>query len=266
MYGFLHGFITVGLGSAVSASFGFWITRKISLKWFESKIESSSKLMSLRNMVEQHPFKIIILMRLLPIPFGLQNGLCAMTRISYTTFIYSSVIGLLPENFLLSYFGSTIKTITDITNGQGNAFTSYQQTLLIVAIVVGVVITCFGKRVLKLFNNNNTSNLNSTFNTIGNSDDLSVPSSSSSSSIFDNSSISISSSSNIHESTVNNCKKIESSRDIVLVIKSSQTLPNNHNNNSSPFNFNSSSIPTTTISSIPSSSSSSNQPTVKSRK
>ncbi|KAN0016071.1 hypothetical protein ACTFIU_006024 [Dictyostelium citrinum] len=218
IYGFVPGFITVAIGSAISASFGFWTTRKLSLKFFESKIEQSPKLSSLRNRVEQHPFKIIIIMRLLPIPFGIQNGLCAVTRISYTKFIYSSVIGLTFENLLLSYLGSSIKSITDITNGHQNAFSSYQQGLIAIAIIAGIVLTCIGKKVLSLSayhqplpvtmndininnNTNNSNNNNSNNNSNNNNNGIDE---------------------NINNINTTNSKDNQA-KDIVLVIKSTSS-------------------------------------------
>ncbi|GAM26313.1 hypothetical protein SAMD00019534_094880, partial [Acytostelium subglobosum LB1] len=202
VYGFMHGLITVMVGSVLSAAAGFWLTRKISLRWFESKIESSQRLSSLRSMVEHHPFKIIIIMRMLPIPFGLQNGLCAMTRISFSTFIYSSAIGLVPENSLFVYIGTTLKTISDITGDNKNPFSYYQQILLVFAIIGGIVLSVVGKRLLH-----------------------------SSSSLLHTPSITISS--NTHEPTINGQKELETSRDIILTIKSTQSMSSSSSSPSS---------------------------------
>ncbi|KAM9968739.1 hypothetical protein ACTFIW_000613 [Dictyostelium discoideum] len=211
IYGFVPGFITVAIGSAISASFGFWTTRKLSLKFFESKIEQSPKLSSLRNRVEQHPFKIIIIMRLLPIPFGIQNGLCAVTRISYTKFIYSSVIGLTFENLLLSYLGSSIKSITDITNGHQNAFSSYQQGLIAIAIVAAIILTCIGKKVLSLSAYHQP--LPVTMNDINNNNN----------GINDENNNSINNNGINNINNNNNNTKDNQAKDIVLVIKSTSS-------------------------------------------
>ncbi|KYQ92090.1 hypothetical protein DLAC_06927 [Tieghemostelium lacteum] len=210
IYGFINGFITVCIGSAISASFGFWITRKLTLKWFETKIESSSKLTAVRNLLEQHPKKIIFFIRLLPIPFGLQNGLCAVTRISFTTFLSASVIGLLPENLILSYIGSKLTDLT--SSNQHNTITSYQQNLLIGAILIGLILTLIGRKVLQWSHPNHSLPMTSVSTT----------------NLFQNSTISITS----NESTVvspnqhnlgPNQKQLDTNRDIILVIKSTSS-------------------------------------------
>ncbi|KAF2075126.1 hypothetical protein CYY_003561 [Polysphondylium violaceum] len=222
IYGFFYGFLTVALGSALSASFGFWITRKVSLKWFENKIESSPKLSNLRRKVEQHPFKIIITMRLLPIPFGLQNGLCAMTRISYSSFIYSSIIGLSLENCLIAYIGSTIKTMTDITsNGHKNAFSSFQQIILVVGIVGGILLTCLSKKFLQSPFNSPAVTISTTLTTTINSNNTNNNSNSN-----DNNHSTININTLSHESNNNNNNKQFESKDsasILVNIKSNSS-------------------------------------------
>lgn len=89
IYGYFLGFLTVTAGSVLSAVFGFWVARHFCRSWVEDRIKSSTRLSSLMPALEVHAFKITLVMRFLPLPFGLQNGLCAVctcsTRVVFNT-------------------------------------------------------------------------------------------------------------------------------------------------------------------------------------
>jgi len=59
---------------------------------------------------------ICFMMRLSPIPYGLQNSLFAVTDISYQKFIFSTWIGLLPFQLLWTHFGTTMASLSSEEN------------------------------------------------------------------------------------------------------------------------------------------------------
>jgi len=148
IYGYFLGFLTVTIGSVSSACFGFWVARHFCRSWVEDRIKSSSRLSSLMPALEVHAFKITLVMRFLPLPFGLQNGLCAMTNITPYMFFIASIIGLLPENSLLLYFGHSFRSIGELASGGFGSFSVFQKAMLVVALAVGIVSAFFGKKVL----------------------------------------------------------------------------------------------------------------------
>lgn len=149
--GFLYkevlGLITAMVGSVSASMFGFWITRTFCRSWIEEKIKASARLSALLLAMEYHSFKITLMVRFLPLPFGLQNALCAMTSISASKFLISSSIGLLPENMLLIYFGSTFESISETTNGQ-SGIPRYEKVLLGVAVLVTCAVFLLGRKML----------------------------------------------------------------------------------------------------------------------
>lgn len=148
IYGYTLGFLTITIGSVSSACFGFWIARHFCRGWIEERIKASARLSSLMPALEEHAFKITLVMRFLPLPFGLQNGLCAVTNITPHMFFVASVIGLIPENTLLLYFGHSFRSIGELASGDIGSFSISQQIMLVVAALAGVVSIIFGRRVL----------------------------------------------------------------------------------------------------------------------
>lgn len=148
LYGYYLGFATTMIGSVSSGMFGFWITRAFCRAWIEEKIKASARLSALLLSMEVHSFKITLMLRLLPLPFGLQNGLCAMTSITPPMYLLASAIGLLPENVLLIYFGNSFESITELARGDFGSISIYEKVFLGVALLVTAIIVLVGRRML----------------------------------------------------------------------------------------------------------------------
>ena len=57
----------------------------------------------------KHAFKLVLLSRLTPLPFGLMNAFFAVSEVSNCDYILASVLGLLPTQAINAYIGE-IKT------------------------------------------------------------------------------------------------------------------------------------------------------------
>jgi uncharacterized membrane protein YdjX (TVP38/TMEM64 family) len=148
LYNIPLGIATAMTGSVFSGLFGFWITRTFCRAWIDEKIKSSARLSSLLLAMEIYSFKVTLMVRFLPLPFGLQNGLCAMTSITAPKFLLSSTIGLLPENLLLIYFGNSFTNIGQISHGDFGSISTHEKVLLATAVLGTVVIFILGRRML----------------------------------------------------------------------------------------------------------------------
>ena len=60
----------------------------------------------------------------MPLPFGLANFAFAITKVNYFTFILSSVLGLLPSQFILCYIGSTLKSMSSVLANESTTKTA----------------------------------------------------------------------------------------------------------------------------------------------
>jgi len=87
--------------------------------------------------VENNAWKITLITRLLPFPFGLVNGLFALSSISFPVFLVGSFIGLLPFQLMWTYFGTTLRSIAEAVNGD-LPFGMWQQFLLLLQIGLGI--------------------------------------------------------------------------------------------------------------------------------
>ena len=80
LYGMLRGQAVVTVSVAIGFMIGFVVCRCCMREWAGQYIASSPALLAMTKVVEgPHGFKVILLTRLTPIPFGLQNALFAVS-------------------------------------------------------------------------------------------------------------------------------------------------------------------------------------------
>jgi len=114
LYGFFMGLLTVTISVAVGVVVSLIVCRKFIKNLVQSKLQSEHLKAIIRVVESRRGFKVVVLTRLTPIPFGLQNGLFAITNMRIHKCLLASVIGLLPTQTLNTYIGSSLRTMEDI--------------------------------------------------------------------------------------------------------------------------------------------------------
>ena len=79
MYGMVMGTVTVSIGATTGACVAFWLCRTLTKKWIEKHLSTNAKFNLFMLEVENNAWKITLITRLLPFPFGLVNGLFAVS-------------------------------------------------------------------------------------------------------------------------------------------------------------------------------------------
>jgi len=152
MYGIIRGTLTTVIGIIIGSSVSYWLCGTLCKNYVEKKILQNKKAEALLKGVRRHGFKIILMSRLTPVPFGVQNALFGISGIKFYWYVLATFLGMLPEAFLWCYFGSKIHEITDVLHGE-KEFGVWQKVILgsqIAAIVLLVLLLGFiGRRAMK---------------------------------------------------------------------------------------------------------------------
>ncbi|XP_033626810.1 transmembrane protein 64-like [Asterias rubens] len=136
-YGIALGTMTVIFCALGGAYCAFVFCRLPCTAFLLAKLQNDY-LQAIVNLVEgEHSFKVIALTRLTPIPFGLQNGLFAMTNVSVCTFVSATAVGLFPNQLLSSYLGSTLRSVKDLTHHQWNS------PVVIIQVCLTITLSCY---------------------------------------------------------------------------------------------------------------------------
>lgn len=84
LYGWILGFLTVTIGSMIGAAVSFIVCRRMLASWVEQKlVQRQQMFVAIIRAIEKHAFKICFMVRMAPIPFGLQNAIFAVSLYSF---------------------------------------------------------------------------------------------------------------------------------------------------------------------------------------
>eukprot|EP01095_Lingulamoeba_sp_RSL-Kostka_P001683 TRINITY_DN1245_c1_g5_i1.p1 TRINITY_DN1245_c1_g5~~TRINITY_DN1245_c1_g5_i1.p1 ORF type:complete len:353 (-),score=74.37 TRINITY_DN1245_c1_g5_i1:19-1077(-) len=133
-----------------------------------NNIQNSVSMMS----KSEPSFVLATLFRLAPFPFGFSNALLSLTSIGWKKYALTTFLGLFPFQVMWVYLGTTVRSLTDVA--QGNIETSYGQIIsLTIQLFVGIVVPVylvihFKQKITNLKNNNNNATNSSNSNSNSN--------------------------------------------------------------------------------------------------
>jgi uncharacterized membrane protein YdjX (TVP38/TMEM64 family) len=145
IFGPIKGFILVMIGLTLSGTFAFYLARSLG-KPFVTKI-TRGKLLKLDENIENHGFKIMLLMRLSTLfPYDPLSYAAGLTKMKYRDFILASVIGAFPEMLAYCYLGHNMR------------YPSSRRFIIPVVLVAAVAIggSFMYRSAIKKKNHNNT--------------------------------------------------------------------------------------------------------------
>lgn len=104
-------------------------------------LEKQPKLKSLDNLLAKDSFKIMFLLRLLPLPFALLSYALSVTRVKFKAYI-GSTSGILIYHLVLVYFGYTAKHLSSIAGSAhtGRPVNFYLLSSGLIAILLVLVL------------------------------------------------------------------------------------------------------------------------------
>lgn len=83
-------------------------------------------------------FKVVLLARLTPIPFGLQNTIFGVSNVHRLSYYLGTMIGLFPAQFINVYIGSSLRSMHEVFSNHSTALASYG--VFVVEICIGIAL------------------------------------------------------------------------------------------------------------------------------
>lgn len=153
LFGVINGTLTVSIGSTLGAGAAFLVGRTLLREWVEKKVSGNARFNAIDAAVGDQGFKIVFLTRLSPVlPFNLLNYAFGLTRVSFWRYFFASWIGMVPGTVMYVYFGSALRSLTDVAAGKierGAAQQIFFWVGLAATIVVVVIITRIAAKAFK---------------------------------------------------------------------------------------------------------------------
>ena len=112
-FGMFSGLFAVMLGIAIGAAFGFLFARYAARSTVAEKLGNNARFRAIDGAIAKDGWKIIGLLRMLPVPFGITNYAYGLTAISFWPYMAATIAGMLPANIAFVYLGAFGKRTLD---------------------------------------------------------------------------------------------------------------------------------------------------------
>lgn len=146
LYGLPLGFVADSLGATFGATAAFLLGRTIGRPYVISKLKNYPKFQAVAIAIQRSGFKIVFLLRLVPLlPFNMLNYLLSVTPVGIWEYIIASWLGMMPITLAFVYVGTTLKNLTDVTQGWNEISASRWALIISGFIISGVLMVCVTK-------------------------------------------------------------------------------------------------------------------------
>ena len=113
VFGFPLGLLGALTGVALGATGGFCLSRWFLRKEVSAHFRKHATFRAIDLAIEKEGWKVVILLRLCPIPFGLANYLYGLTAVHFRPYLIASLLGGLPSTLLFCQLGTAGKAGLD---------------------------------------------------------------------------------------------------------------------------------------------------------
>ncbi|CAG8697014.1 5220_t:CDS:2, partial [Acaulospora morrowiae] len=138
------------IGDVFGALGTFLFGRYIFSDWVKAQIDKRPVFAALNNVITEEGWKIVVMLRLTPIPFNLISYFFSVSSIDLFTFLWATAVGVLPGTFNAVWIGSLVKSLSGLDNPNLKNTDIVIITMNVIFVVCCVVaLSIFGKRSLR---------------------------------------------------------------------------------------------------------------------
>lgn len=143
LYGVMYGMAVTVVTATVGIAIAHFLCKHVLARHIQTCLTQTEFIRSLHTVISgPQAFKIVVLARLTPVPFGLQNAVFSVSNLTMDRYILASVLGLLPTQTLNVYIGSTLRSMEEVLTNSDNMLAGWVILLaqLLVTVLVGVFV------------------------------------------------------------------------------------------------------------------------------
>lgn len=116
LFGVFFGLLYLIIGATIGAIIFFLVVRYLLGSYLQ--VRFASKLHRFNQLIARRGWLFLLMLRCLPlIPFAMVNILAGLTNIKFSTFVWTTIVGVIPTGIIFAYAGrqlGTIKSLHDI--------------------------------------------------------------------------------------------------------------------------------------------------------
>lgn len=110
LFGVIFGVIYLIIAATIGACIFFLIVRYLLGSYLQTRF--ASRLVRFNQMIAHRGWLFLLMLRCLPlIPFAMVNILAGLTKIPFSTFVWTTMLGVIPTGIIFTYAGRQLGTI-----------------------------------------------------------------------------------------------------------------------------------------------------------
>ena len=138
-FGFALGWSGLMVGCAAGATINFLISRHFARAYVTRKLGNNVKFRVIEKAIEQGGWKIIVLLRFVPIPFGLANYCYGLTPIAFWPYFGATLIAVAGPNALFAWMGSTFNGALSDLVGKGRPHSPFEYAFPVIGLIAAIL-------------------------------------------------------------------------------------------------------------------------------
>jgi len=139
-FGFTRGWLGLMLGCAIGASINFLITRHLARTAVTRWLGANEKFRMIDRAVAREGWRIVVLLRFVPIPFGLANYCYGLTPVRFGPYLAATCVAVIPPNCLFVWMGATAQGSLSSLVGKGRPHHPLEYVFLGVGVIAAVLV------------------------------------------------------------------------------------------------------------------------------
>jgi uncharacterized membrane protein YdjX (TVP38/TMEM64 family) len=135
IFGGWRGFVAVELGTILSATINFLFARYVARAPIQRRMEQNPKFRAIDTAIGREGWRLVALLRFVPMPFGLMNYLLGLTAIPFWPYLGATAGAICVGNAVFAYLGATAHAGLAAAAGEGRPLHPMETVLMVVGLL-----------------------------------------------------------------------------------------------------------------------------------
>lgn len=149
IFGFEKAFLAITVGTNLGASVNFLISRYVARGTVSRFLANHEKFRLIDAAIGREGGKIVALLRLCPLPFGLSNYCYGLTSVRYVPYALATFFAIIPGNLIFPWLGASAHEGLSVLAGAGRPRHPMEYVMLGVGIIAAFAALSYVARVAK---------------------------------------------------------------------------------------------------------------------
>jgi uncharacterized membrane protein YdjX (TVP38/TMEM64 family) len=144
LFGVFRGTVYLSVAALAAAAFVFVLSREFLGEWISRRLTKYPKLAAVHRAADRKGLRLLVLLRLTPLSYALQNYVLGASRVRFSTFIVSCLV-MVPKNVVTVYFGYTARHVATIS-GQADRLATLRAIAMATSVIFAVTAVTYVTR------------------------------------------------------------------------------------------------------------------------